>query len=485
MKFRLLTYLREDQRVKSWLWLLGGSLLVCLVVCFFFTPRFVIWRGLYIPEAWFNPEVNRAVDTLKQLQNPFVKIENPSNLVINWRLFFPLVGHWLHFPVWSYLMIPQIGCIIAVAYILRLVWKRTGQKTLALLAACTVASADRFFVSMGWLTYFDSWFVLGLLVVCFSPSRWAMGVMCLVVPWIDERFIFSLPVCTVARLLDDLEWRKRGWKSLLTDMGLIALLTLPYIGMRVALMMTTDAASVSYLPSILNAPRTIPLWRFIEGFWAGFRAAWLYLLFFFIWIWAHHRGWVRIAVSLIVCAQILFALFVAGDISRSMAMLLPVVLLGVMMLTSWHPAGSRSVLSAVLLANLLLPATHVVTSFKLPVYYLYHELAEWRDPPACVNPVAYVNEGVKLLNGGRHADAKHFFDNAIHLNHQLPEAFLGRGVANLGIQDFASARLDLEQALQLRPQWIEALHFYDLALEGKTGLPPRKQSDTDAPPPLE
>jgi len=57
-----------------------------------FSPRFVIWRGLHIPEAWFNPEVNRAVNALEQLQDPLGPIDNPSNQVIRWRLFFPLLA---------------------------------------------------------------------------------------------------------------------------------------------------------------------------------------------------------------------------------------------------------------------------------------------------------------------------------------------------------------------------------------------------------
>src|SRR3954462_9064190 len=88
---------------------------------FFFCPHFAIWRGLSITEAHFNPEVNRAVDALKQLEHPFAKIRirdpkattqpadtddaitiDKSNRVIQWRLLFPIIAHYLYFPHWLF-----------------------------------------------------------------------------------------------------------------------------------------------------------------------------------------------------------------------------------------------------------------------------------------------------------------------------------------------------------------------------------------------
>lgn len=445
-------------------------MLVCLVVCYFFSPRFVIWSGLHIPEASFNPEVNRAVDALKQLQEPFVNISNTSNVAINYRLFFPIIGHWLRFPVWLYLILPHLGCVIAVGYLIRLVWLHTGQRNWGMMAACALACSDWFFVSIGWLTYFDSWFVFGLLVLSFSSSRLAIGATCLVEPWIDERFILALPMCLVVRFIYELEWRKRGWGALLMDLGLIALLTLPYVGVRMVLLLTKDANSVSYVQNLFNELKTVPLWRLLDGVWSGFRVAWLYAAICCVAVWCRQKQWIRIMTLIVVAGELVLGATVAGDISRSMAMLLPAVLLGLLMMCSWRPKVSQKVLWLVMVANLLLPASHVVWSFKLPIYYFYHELGEFRNPPGFVNPVAYINEGGKLLEDGRVADAKHCYDNAIVLNSRLPEAYLGRGVANLTNKDFHSARLDLERALQLQPQWASALHYHELAIEGELGI---------------
>jgi hypothetical protein len=443
---------------------LGGSLLVCLAVSFFFSPRFVIWRGLDIPEAWFNPEVNRAVDTLKQLRDPFVKIENPSNQVINWRLFFPLLGHWLHLPVGIFLALPHLGCVLAVGYLEWLVHRRTGRWLWALLAAGAVASADWFFVSMGWLTYFDSWFVLGLLIVSFAQSRVAIGIACLVEPWIDERFILALPVCVVVRMLVEREWRKRGWRALGIEVGIIAVLTMPYVVARGVLMLGSDTGSTSYLQDTLRELQTVPASRLLDGLWSGFRMAWVYAVVVVVWIWRQHRGWLCWVALGVIGVELGLGLVVAGDVSRNLAMLLPVVVLGVLVVCEKYPHVCRVLLPGLAAANLLLPAAHVVWSFRQPIYYFYHELAAWREPPPFVNPVAYVNEGVKLLNAGRAADARRFFDNALRLNSQQAEAHLGRGVANLTLQDLNGAQADFDRALELRPRWGDALYFRGLAL---------------------
>jgi len=63
---------------------------------------------------------------------------------------------------------------VAVAYTARLIQQRGGPAFLASVAAASIACADWLFVSLGWLAYFDSWSVLGLLVATFSPSRFAL-----------------------------------------------------------------------------------------------------------------------------------------------------------------------------------------------------------------------------------------------------------------------------------------------------------------------
>ena len=43
--------------------------------------------------------------------------------------------------------------------------------------------------------------MLGLLLVAFVPSRVALALTCVLTPWIDERFVFALPVAVPVRLI--------------------------------------------------------------------------------------------------------------------------------------------------------------------------------------------------------------------------------------------------------------------------------------------
>ena len=103
--------------------LVGISLAAALPITLCFAPRLVLWRGLAIPEAWFNPEVNRAVDTLHQLEVPFAPVANPSNQVIRWRLLFPVLWHSFRLPAVLFLALLVLTGMI-VTKLIRSTWKR-------------------------------------------------------------------------------------------------------------------------------------------------------------------------------------------------------------------------------------------------------------------------------------------------------------------------------------------------------------------------
>lgn len=454
---------RVVNRVPYALRLLGSSVLVVVVITLCFAPRFIIWRGLGIPEAWFNPELNRAVDTLKQFWDPTVQITNPSNQVINWRLFFPLLGNALHMPLTLFLALPHIGCVLAVAYLQHVVYERTRHWATALLASGAIASADWLFVSMGWLTYFDSWFVLGLLIVSFAASRPALIVTCLLTPWIDERFILALPVCLLVRVIVDQEWAKRGWHQVRADMVLVGSLTLPYIALRIVLMLGADTGSTGYLQRVVAELQTVPPARLLLGLWSGFRVAWGFAVIVAWYVVRRYQGWRRWLALGILTGQIGLGVIVAGDMSRNLAMLLPILVLGGLLLSATSPRAGRIVFPVLAAANLLLPAAHVVWSFTLPIASARKEWAAWREPPWFVNPVAYTNIAGQMLHAGRLSEARHFFENAIRLNPNQVEAHVGRGMANAAMHHPAEAYRDFQRALTLRPRWSDALY-----LQGKT-----------------
>ena len=108
-----------------------------------------------------------AFDSLEQLHDPWIKIENPTNRVIAWRLLFPLIWHYGHLPSKLYLAMPWLGCLLALWLIACGNYRRLKNWPETSLAVGVIRRSHGFFVSTGWLAYFDSWFVLGLMAVAF------------------------------------------------------------------------------------------------------------------------------------------------------------------------------------------------------------------------------------------------------------------------------------------------------------------------------
>src|SRR5690348_15598701 len=91
----------------AWLGRLAGIRLVVtaaigatLISAYFFFPRYWLWRALGVPLGdliAIQPELHRAFFTLQQLENPWQPIDSVVNRVIEWRLCFPLIGHYLGF----------------------------------------------------------------------------------------------------------------------------------------------------------------------------------------------------------------------------------------------------------------------------------------------------------------------------------------------------------------------------------------------------
>ncbi|MDE3083930.1 MAG: hypothetical protein KGJ37_01760 [Verrucomicrobiota bacterium] len=171
--------------------LAGIALLAALFSLFRFSPNFSRWSALGTP--FLLPEVARANDALRQLGHPLVHIDSYTNRVLQWRLFFPLLGHALHLPPKIYLALPHVGCLAVLVFIVGLTRKHGFGWLESFAAAALLATCSWFFVSAGLLGFFDSWYVLGLLLLVFSEDvRWAASAV-LIAPWIDERFVIMLP----------------------------------------------------------------------------------------------------------------------------------------------------------------------------------------------------------------------------------------------------------------------------------------------------
>src|SRR5262249_13710695 len=142
----------------DFLFAIVASLLAFVLSIAFFAPRFMHWNWIDLDsDEHHPPEFNRAIDTLRQLEHPFTPITNPTNAVINWRLLFPMLGHILRLPPRWFLALPALGCLLVLWYVAILVRHEGGTRLSALAATALSATTSWFFVSTGWLAYFDSW----------------------------------------------------------------------------------------------------------------------------------------------------------------------------------------------------------------------------------------------------------------------------------------------------------------------------------------
>jgi hypothetical protein len=228
---------------------MATSLAAFIVVIIFFAPRFQYWPWLDLdPAPHHPPEFNRALDTLRQLEHPFTPITNPTNRVINWRLLFPIVGHYLHLPRLMFLALPAVGCLIVLGYVAHLIRRESGSWRQALAAAALTGTSSWFFVSTGWLAYFDSWYVLGLLLAAFGRSKVITDLACLLTPWVDERFVLTLPLVVIVRGASALESEGASFRRFLSEgLRFFALVT-PYCALRVVALATAqDKGSAAHL----------------------------------------------------------------------------------------------------------------------------------------------------------------------------------------------------------------------------------------------
>ena len=361
---------------------------------FVFTPRFVYWRALDIAELERpSAEVHRAFDSVRQLDDPWAPVEHPTNKVIAWRLLFPLIWHYLHLPRWAFLAMPQVGCVLVLWLVAWISHREFRNWPQTWMTTTLFATLLWFFVSTGWLTYFDSWLVLGLLVVAFVESRLALALTCLATPWVDERFVMALPVLLSVRAVALGRIEDKRWRFILVDVAIVFAASIPYPAIRAAVWLHGDPESTAYVQTHWDEAQAVSWMRYVDGLWSGFRAAWI-AVGAAIWLVWRRVGWVwGLPFGMVVVASSIGGLFVAADMSRTLMAESPVVLLGILLWRRSNLSTFRYALPAILAANLLLPASHVVWTFTSPIRYLYAEIDEYRHPPRIVDPAEYTQHG--------------------------------------------------------------------------------------------
>jgi tetratricopeptide (TPR) repeat protein len=453
---------RRDLADASYVARLGGvGLAACAVCGLFFCPAFVFWRGLWLGRPWLtrSPEAGRAVYALEQLNHPLIKVTDPGQVVLQWRLLFPVVGHALYLPPWLYLSLPHLGCIVVTAYAAHLMRRQGASWLSAFFAATLLATGSWFFVSTGWLSYEDSWELLGLLAVAFSPWRATIAITCLLEPFIDERFVLTLPLLYVIRQIYFARIERRDRRGALLDAAVMAAPSVPYIAIRLVLLRWVDAGSNQYLHDRMRELTTqhVPWTRWVDGWWQGLRCGWL-LVAMAIWLQFRRRlPGLGLVLAGLCIATIAMALVIASDIGRTNSALWPAAVLGLLLLLRWRPMWVRYGLPALLIANLALPARNVSANAVLHVNSLYTELDHYRHPIGLMSSAAWLDAAEIAMSQKQWGQAREALDNAVRLDDRSAQALAARAIFNFNFNHLDKATADADAALAIDPKSPDAL----------------------------
>lgn len=432
-----------------------------LSLCFF-APRFWLWpvAGLPLSEMIaIQPEVHRAFHALQQLSDPWVRIDDNVNRVIEWRLLWPVVAHTLGLSKDTYFALPWLGCGAALIFTASLVWRLTKDLVPTASACVLLATSSWCFVSTGWLAYFDSWLIFGLLLASFGRSRWTLLGAALLTPWVDERFLLALPLCLAVRSLAVDPDARCDRRALLRGSLMLLAGVAPYVAIRIGAELNgVRATSGSYWTDrpLLPASFFVLVW----GAWNGLRLAWLPLGAAAIA--AFRRGSARAAVS-VIAATLVLNLCVADDLSRSASLLAPVVVAVVLLGWRHRPAQLRRALPLLCLGQLFLPAQHVIAApgtperwHSVPILAADAEFARAKQPPEYASAAAYTRRSMDHLQNQNLPRALLAADYAVNFEPGNAKARANRGIILYAAGRQAEGAAELNRALEHAPELYDA-----------------------------
>jgi hypothetical protein len=330
-------------RERSWWFIPGVALVALLLTAVFFAPRLWLMRE-YQPGT---TQWDRAHTYLQQCEQPFRRDIEPAML---WRLLPPLVAHTLRLPGRTPLLLPWLGLIASLCYVAVILRRQLDDARFVFGGTLLYATTSAVLVPIGWLGINDAWVWLGLLAVAFGRGSWTTPLACLLCPWIDERFIIGFSLAwLVAR-------RERN-EELLGRALIEGAWLLPYAGIRLFLTRhdaVAGGATSAFLRTLLHT--NLPLLPLVPlAWWMGLRAAWA-AVGLALWNWPRSQNLVAAAV---LVATLGTSVWLASDLSRSVAIAGPVVIVGCLTLARRWPDLAPRLLLGFGVLNLLLPAAHM------------------------------------------------------------------------------------------------------------------------------
>jgi hypothetical protein len=469
----------KSQREILLRWLVALGCFATLI--FFFSPTwgaFRVWSR--VPEMGGMLEVRRGAAVLQQVAAPGVEIADKLHAAIQWRLLFPIIGHVLHLPPVIFFALAEVGCVVTLAFVVTVLRRRGAGFGYATFAAIVFGAGSWFFASVCWLGYFDSWLVLGLLLVAFAESSWPVWLACAWAPWVDERFVLAVPLALLCRWVQRMAAGK--FFDLKRELGAPAGLVLAFVVVRLGVLGGKSSAGATvggYFAGLEN--NGAGAGRMALGIWEGLRVGWLAVAAALWWL-ARERA-LLLGAGVVVLVAI--GLGTAQDFSRAMMLVSPVVLLGAVLAVGREAGFPRWLPVTAAVGALLLPAHHVMSNLVNPIFYFYHELAALDHPPAAVMPEVFELRAVGEMEQGEYAqalehltvairladnpagpsrhrgmlaaslgkwdEAKKDFSAVVEFEPKNPEGWFLRAQAELALRDAAAARSDFEQARSLAP----------------------------------
>ncbi len=408
----------------------------------------------------------RGTQVERQVADLSTTITDPNHAIVRWRLLFPVIGRATGLPKDIVLGLSHLGCVLLAVYLVLIGCGSSANSSGSLVGsfwmAVVLAATAPFFTSMAWLGYFDAWLALALLVVGFARQRWLVLIAALCGPWIDERFVLGLPLACVVRYAVIPPRASGGFSTwiraeILAPAAAVALFLL----VRLSLGGTGGSQTIGAYVRDFIQNRPFDPARLLRGAWEGLRLAWLPVLIF---------AFLRVrtpatqprerifdgALLAIGLATLTIALFTALDLSRSMVLLLPLAVY------AWRCASRSALWRRLHLAPLLgsaalvLPASHVVSEFILPVD------AFWRSPMSVAEAANQIGNALRTGNGVAKSD-----EAALRWFRRSAAAGFPLGMSNLGAMHAAGQGVPKEPLVAV--DWFQRsadLHNF----EGQTRL---------------
>jgi len=334
------------------------ALLALALSVLFFAPRLWLMRS-YVPGSF---QWDRAHTFLQQCADPLRRDIEPAML---WRLLPPLVAHGLRLPGNTPLVLPWLGLFAVTTYVASLLRRRLDDPRFVFGGTLLFATTSAVLVPVGWLGMNDAWVWLGLLAVAFGRAAWAAPLACLLCPWVDERFIIGFPLAWLVARLERNE--PLTFRAVLPSLWL-----LPYAVLRLTLDRhdaTASAATQAFFRTqVAQSLQLLPLVPL--GWWFGLRVAWCAVGYA---LWALPRPRLALAGTTLL-GTLGVSVLLASDLSRSVAIAIPLVLFGSFEYARRHPGSAPRVLLVLGALNLLIPAAHLTYVHIDPISPLPIEL---------------------------------------------------------------------------------------------------------------